>query len=165
MANHDIIHCKLNTESGLISMREFSYFQYHFISMYSFAYDMAKKSGINPNELTKNNIAHLVEIIESEAIQKGSRIISNYARMMSIPNEEDLYIDELDRVNPINIGFSGLALILVVAIVISGGKIEISNQSVKAELPPLGVGLKEIKNLFKDNNLKIDSTKQVTIKK
>lgn len=164
MINHEIIHCKLNTESGLISMREFSYFQYHFISIYSFAYDMAKKSKINYNELTEKNITQLVEIIENEAIIKGNRVISNYARMKNISPDEDLYIDDINRINPIDIGFSGLALILVVATVISGGKIEISQTSVKIELPPIAEGLKGIKDLFKKNN-KTNIKKQVKFKK
>lgn len=164
MINHEIIHCKLNTESGLISMREFSYFQYHFISIYSFAYDMAKKSKINYNELTEKNITQLVEIIENEAIIKGNRVISNYARMKNISPDEDLYIDDINRINPIDIGFSGLSLILVVATVISGGKIEISQTSVKIELPPIAEGLKGIKDLFIKNN-KTNIKKQVKFKK
>jgi len=165
MINRDIIDCKLNTDSGLISMREFSYFQYHFISMYSFAYDMAKKQQINYNELTESNISHLVETLENEAVNKGSISIANYARMQNISPDDDLYIDNIDRINPIDIGFSGLALILVVAVVISGGTIEISKASVKVELPPLAIGLKEIKDLFKSNHTKINTKKRVKIKK
>lgn len=40
ISNRDAINCRINTETGLIAMRELSYFQYLFIATYSLAYDV-----------------------------------------------------------------------------------------------------------------------------
>lgn len=53
-----------------------------------------------------------------------------------------LQISQIRRSSPLEITLSGCAFLITLGVIFSGGKISISRQGLKAELPPFGTGLK-----------------------
>ena len=154
---HDVcqMELKIQTDGNLISMREFSYFHYHFVAAYSLAHEIVTKNEIRTvDELMKVSI----EKLRSAISQKNN--VSYYARQYTIPKEFDIYLIDINRQNPIIEILAGSIVILVLAVVFSGGKIEITKDSFKAELPPIGIGIKSIKDAFKSDLSTIDFDKK-----
>ena len=56
-----------------------------------------------------------------------------------------LTIDRMTRESPMEIELVGLPLLLVLAVIFSGGEIQIAGVAVKAALPPLGTGIKALR--------------------
>jgi hypothetical protein len=168
ISNQKSLPCTLYTESGPISMREFSYFQYLFIATYTLAYDVLKDNdellNLNISNLQVSKIEEVIHTIRQRLIHSDNRMIAHYART-NIPENDDIYIMNICRENPTNIVFKGISLILVLAIVISGGKIEISSTSVKAELPPLGHGIFELRKALYKKEIDLNITEQISQKK
>ncbi len=57
-----------------------------------------------------------------------------------------LQIEKISRQSPLEIVLMGCFGLLTLAVVFSGGKIEISLKGIKAELPPLGKGIKSLRS-------------------
>jgi len=47
---------------------------------------------------------------------------------------------------------AGCAFLITLGVIFSGGKISISRQGLKCELPPLGIGLKSLREALEINN-------------
>ena len=56
-----------------------------------------------------------------------------------------LTIDRMTRESPLEIELIGLPLLLVLAVIFSGGKIQLAGMALKASLPPLGTGIKALR--------------------
>lgn len=56
-----------------------------------------------------------------------------------------LQIDQIRRNSPLEITLCGCAFLITLGVIFSGGKISISRQGLKAELPPLGKGLNSLR--------------------
>jgi len=154
------IVCRIETDNGLISMREFSYFQYHFVAAYSLAYELISKNNIK----SINDLINLpIDTLQNLMFRKKN--ISFYARTLDIPKEFDIYLLDIHRENPIINTFVASIIVLTLAVVFSGGKIEITRDGVKAELPPLGVGIQSIKDAFDNNLQNIDFKRQINEEK
>jgi hypothetical protein len=62
--------------------------------------------------------------------------------------DHNLTIIGIRRESPLEILFAGLGAALVVALIISGGKVTVSLKQVKVELPPLGHGIAKLREAF-----------------
>ena len=60
-------------------------------------------------------------------------------------SQEILKINQMRRNSPLEITPCGCAFLITLGVIFSGGKITISRQGLKAELPPLGKGLKSLR--------------------
>jgi len=150
------MECRVKTDPGLILMRDFSYFQYHFIAVYSLAYEILSEKNITSiEELITLSVEDLISFLPK------NKNISHYARSTNIPKKFDLYLVHINCENPIMQIFKGVAVAIVLAVIFSGGKIEISSNGIKAELPPLGDGIRSIKEAFKGDLQNIDLKKQI----
>ena len=58
---------------------------------------------------------------------------------------EFLMIDHIRRNSPLEITMAGCAFLITLGVIFSGGKISISRQGLQCELPPLGIGLKSLR--------------------
>ena len=163
-SNRESLQCILNTESGPISMREFSYFQYLFIATYTLVYEVLKDDNkllnLNINDLSELKINEIIYKLRQQLITIDNRMIAHYART-TIPENDDIYIIDICRENPTNIVFKGISILLVLSIIISGGKIEISPNSIKAELQPLGYGIFELRKALYQKEIDLNITKQI----
>lgn len=145
----DKVECTIQTDGGNISLREFSYFQYHFVAAYSLAYELVSNNKIE----TIEELCQLEAMDISELIQ--NKQLSFYARVLNIPQEYDISLVDIHRENPLIEILVGSIVVLVLAVVFSGGKIELGN-IIKAELPPIGKGIKSIKDIFENKHQAIN---------
>lgn len=60
-------------------------------------------------------------------------------------SEDILQISQIRRNSPLEMTLAGCAFLITLGVIFSGGKINISRQGLKAELPPLGKGLKSLR--------------------
>ncbi len=50
--------------------------------------------------------------------------------------------------SPIEIYFRGISILLAIAVIISGGEFEVSPTRIRAKLPPIGEGIKKLRDVF-----------------
>ncbi len=64
--------------------------------------------------------------------------------------KDSLLIEKISKNSPLEITLCGISIALSVAVVISGGSIEISDKGIKCKLPPLGVGISKLKKALNE---------------
>jgi len=134
----------LNTESGPVSVKDFSYFLYHFRAVYVESLKLAKKYQIESFQ-NKKELLIFQRKVEAELAHLQHPIRLSKSALCLLDESEDLFFTELNRENPIKIVFECIGVALTIAVIISGGKIEITKEGIKAELPPLGTGIYKLK--------------------
>ena len=66
---------------------------------------------------------------------------------------DSLSIKRISKNSPLELTLCGVSIALTVAVIISGGSIEITKEGIKCNLPPLGVGIQKLKEAL---NKKLD---------
>ena len=61
-------------------------------------------------------------------------------------SQDILQISQIRRNSPLEMTLAGCAFLITLGVIFSGGKISISRNGLKAELPPLGTGLRSLRN-------------------
>lgn len=133
----------IETESGPISVRDLSYFLYHFRAVYVEAWRFQQEQQINDLPL-KTEIAQMADEIAQRLVNKGHLGISKNA-LANLPAEAELAIADISRRNPLDVVFSCVGVALAAAVIISGGEIKWDKDGFKVKLPPLGKGIAELK--------------------
>jgi hypothetical protein len=139
----------IETESGPISVRDLSYFLYHFRAVYVEALRYKQEHRIYglPRE---TEIAHITQEIARRLANKGNRGISINA-LVNLPAEEELAIADISRRNPLDVVFSCVGVAMAAAVIISGGELKWDKDGFKVKLPPLGKGIAELKKAIYGN--------------
>lgn len=139
----------IETETGPISVRELSYFFYHFRAVYVEALRFKYEHQIygRPSEF---EIERIAEEIAQRLATKGHLGVSNNA-LIELPPEEELAIADISRRNPLDIVFSCVGVALAAAVIISGGEMKWDKDGFKVKLPPLGKGIAELKKAIYGN--------------
>ena len=88
-----------------------------------------------------NTDDHIFRIIEGYRYSLELEITNGFKELHS---DDDLYITDLKRTNPIEILVFGLAGPLAAAVVLSGGKLQVG--PLKVELPPIGRGIAALRD-------------------
>jgi len=68
---------------------------------------------------------------------------------MDLSPDEELRFGKIRRENPIGIVLAGIGIALTAAVILSGGQISIDEKSVHAKLPPLGHGIKKLREALR----------------
>jgi hypothetical protein len=89
----------------------------------------------------------LSTIVMFEAASLSSSKIHQLAYKF-LPPEEDLFLDDISRENPFDVVFMGIGVALAAALIVSGGKFEITPVKIKIEIPALGEGISKIMQAF-----------------
>lgn len=136
----------IDTESGPISVRDLSYFLYHFRAVYVEALSYKQEHQIYRLS-RETEIAQIAEEIAQRLADKGHLGISRNA-LVNLPVEEELSIADISRRNPLDVVFSSVGVALAAAVIISGGEIKWDSDGFKVKLPPLGQGIAELKKVI-----------------
>jgi len=137
---------RIDTETGPIPVRDFSYFLYLFRAVYVAAIQVYEKNHFNEN-LTEDNVKKLSDIVKKIILRKSTSHLSHLF-FYKLPISKDLTILDIKRENPLDVIFSGIPIALAVAVIFSGGKLELTKIGMKVELPPLGEGIRSLINAF-----------------
>jgi len=139
---------RIDTETGPIPVRDFSYFLYLFRAVYVVAIQVYEEHfNENLTEYTEDNVKKLSNIVKKRILYKSTRNISHLF-FHELPISKDLTILDIKRENPLDVIFSGIPIALAVAVIFSGGKLELTKTGIKIELPPLGEGIRSLRNAF-----------------
>ena len=122
----------IETESGPIPVRDLSYFLYHFRAVYVEALNYSQEHQIHglPREAVISKIAKEMVL---ELAKKGRQGITKNALANLLP-EEELAINKISRRNPLDVLFTGVALAIAVAVIISGGEIKVDEDGLKGRI-------------------------------
>ena len=121
-----------------IPVNTFSNYLYHFRAIYSISYDVLPETK-RPEE----NFEQISDYIDKvkEYIKEQNGYIGRKYFFKKL--DEDLIIYEMEKKSPLTITVGGCLVALVVAVIISGGEVNLSKG--KFKLNPLGEGLKKLK--------------------
>ncbi|TAL07260.1 MAG: hypothetical protein EPO07_00520 [Verrucomicrobia bacterium] len=137
-----------------------------------------KSTSLNPSDLaeflylftgTGRALKHLVPPSDHNALREATeRELINYKRELrrfspdqlnvffdSQSSPEFVHITSIRRNSPLEFTLGGCALLITLGVIFSGGKISLTRQGLKAELPSLGKGIQSLRDaLGLNNNLK-----------
>jgi len=147
----------LNTESGPVSVKDFSYFLYHFRAVYVESLKLAKKYKVESFQ-SKEKLDEFQRVVEVKLANLHPMSLSKSA-LYPLDESEDLFFTELNRRNPIEIVFECIGVALTIAVIISGGKIKFTKEGVEAELPPLGEGIDKLRMAINKKH-RLDNTNE-----
>ena len=131
------------TGEKFINVRELA----QFISLFRAAYAYGTRLPNVSTEYLRENSSKIVRRIETEFARiPSSQLISDL--FFTDLGQNELYVRDLSHESPLRGAFVGLAAALTLAVIISGGEIDISTQRVKVSLPPLGAGIESLQKAF-----------------
>ena len=135
-----------------IKVSEFSNFLYYLKVIYSaiLKYNLYEKyNGYKIEEIISNEERirkELIDILKGKMINKSNLFKKDFG-------EKELFITEITKQSPLIIYFEGIILIIILALILCGGSINItllSGTKIEIKLDhPIGEGVKLLKNAFK----------------
>jgi len=83
-------------------------------------------------------------------------MLSAHMNLAMVPHAKKIKLEirRIQRNSPLEIVFCGSAAALVVAVIISGGRVEFGIDKIKCHLPPLGKGISALRNALSEKRLK-----------
>jgi hypothetical protein len=132
----------IETDGAPISTEELTDFLYHFRAVYAAALNLTAQAPASSQ--TRQDDLDLVKQLRSDIGAIDWKGISDLAH--EDLGDQDLGIIDIRRQNPLTIVFDGVVVALTVAVIISGGKLNLG--PLKVQLPPLGKGLQELRAAF-----------------
>ncbi len=153
----ETIHVTIDTDGGPVSLIEFSEYLRFLRGCYVLALDQTKfEESYEEDENYDGDLAIVTAPADVLAKSIAHNITSRQLAMS--PREFELYIYrelneseelsllDIERNNPFAIVFAGVAIALTVAVIVSGGKFQLGPTGLKVEIPPLGDGLRRLRN-------------------
>ncbi|MDI5921358.1 hypothetical protein QLQ86_11230 [Halomonas sp. LR5S13] len=141
MQDTQTLEVVIETDGNPIDVAELTEFLYHFRALYAAALHVDSSDDDFPNY---EGLRPLINEVELELKDLDWRDITSLA--YADLGDKTLGIVDIKRDNPLTIVFSGVAIILAIAVVVSGGKYKLGPLSV--ELPPLGEGISKLRQAF-----------------
>jgi len=142
---------RINTETGPIPVSDFSYFLYLFRAAYVAGIKANRNNFPNENFI-KDDVEKLSDIVKKDLSHKSKRDIT-FLSFHKLPIHEDLTILDIKRENPLDVIFGGISIAFAIAVILSGGKFELTKDGLKVELPPLGKGIRSLRNAFGERDI------------
>ncbi|SFV65776.1 hypothetical protein MNB_SM-6-240 [hydrothermal vent metagenome] len=142
---------RINTETGPIPVSDFSYFLYLFRAAYVAGIKASRNNFPNEN-FEKSDVKKLTNIVQENLLHKSKRDIT-FLSFYKLPPHEDLTILDIKRENPLDVIFGGISIAFAVAVILSGGKFELTKDGLKVELPSLGDGIRSLRDAFGEREI------------
>lgn len=134
----------IETESGPIPTKDFSYFLYLLRAAYVAGLVELPSSG-GFEVTTDAQVMDFVAAIERRILNLSEHEITELA-LFDLHPDEDLTIADIHRRNPVDVVFAAVTLPLVAAVILSGGSFQLG--PLKVKLPPLGTGIEKLRAAF-----------------
>ena len=118
----------------------------HFLHLFRATYSHALSIGAAPEEIAQNP-GHFTEIFS-----KGLSLddAARFELFLTDHGDEELRINRIVKTSPLEIAFIGVLTALTLAVIFSGGKVELKNlKDLKFTLPPLGSGIKSLREALR----------------
>ena len=144
--------CEVFRENRLLKVHELSSYLYYFRAVYSIIlaeprfkrfqnFNILKRTVEDPNMFRKEFLAIVKKCSKTEKLNFFERDLF----------QDEILIQKIKKESPLKTWFIGASSALVLALILSGGKIEIGvpGAEIKVEIPSLGEGIKSLKNSFK----------------
>lgn len=122
----------IETESGPISTKDFSYFLYLFRAIYVLGYREALV--LNSSELSENEIISFTEKVKKKMVKLDWTEVRNLA-LFDLDKDSDLAIEDISRRNPLDALLVGLAPPIIAAAIIAGGSFRFSPSRITVPSP------------------------------
>lgn len=142
MADIETAEAAIDTEPGPVSVWEFGHFLYLFRATYAAAAERLFEGQLNPYS-SAEELQYFAEKLRRELSKMDDRQVGLLARK-ELPM--DLGIVDISRRNPFEIVFTGIAIAIAVAVIISGGTVKVG--PIRVKLPPLGTGIAALRDAF-----------------
>lgn len=152
----DEISVSIHTDGGPVSVLDFAeYFRFlrgcyvlalertKFEESYNEEHeDDAEDVVVAPPQVTAESLAS--QLSSSSLAMSPSEIEQYIYKHLS--KSEDLSLLNIKRHNPFEVVFSGISIALTAAIIVSGGKFKLGPGGINIEIPPLGDGIKRLRD-------------------
>ena len=150
-------------EQDVMKANEISNYIYWMKSTYTYLHlnlsDSAKTEiwnqivGMSEKEINEDTMNQFAVSIKNQISDTG--YLSSKKRRFLFHKDlgkDELYIKQITEGKSYEVVFVGIAVILTIAVILGGGKIDISalGFKIKAELPALAEGISKLKSLFKE---------------
>lgn len=141
------LHAVIHTEQGPILIKEFA----DFLGLFRTAYAATVEALVTTGELGSLNqfdsVDHAVQVTSEYLSKLSDTDIASFSTR-SLEVVEPVIVT-VRRENPIELILGGIMICLAAATILSGGKLEITREGIKVELPPLGDGIKRLKEALR----------------
>lgn len=152
MAEKFSIKAKIETDGGALSVLELSNFLSSFRAAYVFG---LQEGGLLAATELPNEPRRLYGIAADLLRRHRGTSWLDLSRVAQTELEPwtELQLIDIERENPLKLVMAGVPLALALAVIVSGGKVDVGYGGFKAELPPLGTGIASIREAFKSGDV------------
>jgi hypothetical protein len=140
------VQAAISTNEGPIPITEFVQFFDLFRTAYVAALECLESTGVAGDADLKETAIQLAQMTRDRWSNLDR---TEQRRLTTRPLSLEPSILRIHRDNPIELVLLGVVVVLAAAVVLSGGTFEISLKSLKVKLPPLGTGIKKLREAFK----------------
>lgn len=131
----------IETDGSPIDVEELTEFLYHFRAAYAAGVRLEGPTG---GHSTEHDAYSFAEKLRKEILGNEWTKIADLAH--ADLQENQLGIVDIRRDNPLTIVFAGAVVALTAAVILSGGNLQLG--PLKVKLPPLGTGIKALREAF-----------------
>lgn len=161
---HGSVEVLFKSDIEKIDITEFSPFMYYFRALYS-VICINKKSIMSEDEESElirridsgdtlstsdgviiDILGRLRKQFEETEMPQRFNIYHHFRKDLG---NDNILLDKILKESPLEIWFYGLLTVLVISFIITGGKLELSPNKIKVEVPSLAVGLKKLREFLK----------------
>lgn len=133
-------------DEDALKVKELSEFLYYFSAAYTVAVE--RYGDITPQEIIANSDYYAQEF-RTILFQIGSQHQDSVKQLFSTDLFDDEFlVDEMTRNSPLSFFGKGVVTAVILSVIISGGKVNAFG--IEAEMQPLGVGVKLLREAFSD---------------
>ena len=150
----------VGTEGGPINLRDLSRYLHYLRAAYVRCLEV---SGEQQAFWSPGDVMPLAERIALHAVS-GKPPIQGFAfsavASTDLPSQQDLLLYDIRRNNPLELVLGGVGVVVVAAVILSGGELKIGVTGIHLKVNSLGDGIKKIKDAFARRSTRASPTRR-----
>ena len=146
----DKVEVTIDSDGNPVPVQYFTRYFYWLRACYVLALDEYKfELGEEDGDVAvkEKTAQELASSISRRASSMSQNEIYQFANKR-LPPEQELLLQDIMRRNPFEVVFLGIGIALTAALIVSGGKFELSLTELKIQIPPLGEGIASLRKAF-----------------